>query len=342
MIKLSVIVPVYNVKLLLNRCLDSLLSTNVDNVEILLINDGSTDGSDIICKEYEQKYNNVRFLSLRNGGVSHARNVGIENARGEFVVFVDSDDFVNPAYLNDLLVYSNDYDYIVSEIILYNPYKLIKRNQISIFHIPLDEGDYSYHEYVSILPQMGISPLIGAPYAKLFRKSILDNFKIRFNESTCYAEDLEFNLEYLIYVKKIYVSKKSGYIYWKTIGNTLSRRKYDFQYMNNRWHTLLKKYNSVFERAMSLDKSYFSRVLNLSKKIVVSTIAAGPISEIASSIFSYNNYLKDNWNESEVSLIRSYIAYFKIRTKELIRKQYRILQRIVYTINAEKNGTRDA
>lgn len=342
MIKLSVIVPVYNVKLLLKRCLDSLLSSNVDNIEILLINDGSTDGSDIICKEYEKKYNNVRFLSLRNGGVSHARNVGIENAKGEFVVFVDSDDYVNPTYLNDLLAYSNDYDYIVSEIILNNPYKLIKRNQISIFQIPLDEGDYSYQEYVSILPQMGISPLIGAPYAKLFRKSILDNFKIRFNESTCYAEDLEFNLDYLMHVNKIYVSKRSGYIYWKTIGNTLSRRKYNFQYMNNRWHTLLKKYNSVFNRAISLDKSYFTKVQYLSKQIVVSTIASGPISEIASSTFAYNKYLKDNWNESEVPLIRSYIVCFKIRTKDLIRKQYRILQRIVYTIKAEKNGTRGA
>lgn len=103
MIKLSIIVPVYNVKPYLRRCLESLLKQSEKEIEIILINDGSTDGSEKICKEYAQKDNRIRFFSKENGGLSSARNAGLEQTRGEYVCFVDSDDMVADSFAAEII-----------------------------------------------------------------------------------------------------------------------------------------------------------------------------------------------------------------------------------------------
>ena len=100
---ISVIVPVYNMEKYLARCVDSLLSQTMKDFEILLIDDGSTDGSASICKEYAARDNRIRYIKKKNGGLSDARNVALEHAKGEFVTFIDSDDFVHGTYLEYLL-----------------------------------------------------------------------------------------------------------------------------------------------------------------------------------------------------------------------------------------------
>lgn len=101
--KLSVIIPVYNVSNYLNECLDSLILFNNDKAEIILIDDGSTDNSGQICDDYANKTDNIKVIHKKNGGLSSARNVGIEKATGEWITFIDSDDLVVPNYLNILL-----------------------------------------------------------------------------------------------------------------------------------------------------------------------------------------------------------------------------------------------
>ena len=95
--KLSVIVPVFNTEKYLNRCIDSILSQTFNDFELILIDDGSTDSSPIICDEYAKKDKRVRVFHKENGGVSRARNLGIDNSFGEDVSFIDSDDFIRPA-----------------------------------------------------------------------------------------------------------------------------------------------------------------------------------------------------------------------------------------------------
>ena len=85
----SVIIPVYNAEGTLRRCLDSLVGQHFSDYELLLINDGSTDGSDAICREYASTYSCVRYFAKENGGVSSARNLGLEQAEGEYILFVD-------------------------------------------------------------------------------------------------------------------------------------------------------------------------------------------------------------------------------------------------------------
>ena len=93
--KISVIVPVYNVKLYLHKCVDSILNQTYQNIEVLLIDDGSTDGSSDICDSYTEKDSRIKVVHKKNGGLSSARNTGLDMATGEYILFVDSDDYID-------------------------------------------------------------------------------------------------------------------------------------------------------------------------------------------------------------------------------------------------------
>ena len=98
----SIIVPVYNTEKFLHRCIDSILTQTYTDFELLLIDDGSKDSSGTICDEYAAKDVRVRVFHKENGGVSSARNMGLDNARGEWITFVDSDDWIDDNYLEAL------------------------------------------------------------------------------------------------------------------------------------------------------------------------------------------------------------------------------------------------
>lgn len=99
---ISVIVPVYNVEPFISSCLDSLSKQIYQNFEVLMINDGSTDNSGVICQEYTESDSRFHYYRKENGGLSDARNAGIARAQGEFISFVDSDDWIEPTYVEDL------------------------------------------------------------------------------------------------------------------------------------------------------------------------------------------------------------------------------------------------
>ena len=100
--KITVIVPVYNVENYLNKCLDSLINQTYKNLEIIVINDGSTDNSGTICQEYAQKDNRIVYIEKENGGLSDARNAGLDRMTGSYVTFVDSDDWIEQDYVEVL------------------------------------------------------------------------------------------------------------------------------------------------------------------------------------------------------------------------------------------------
>lgn len=100
--KISIIVPVYNAEKTLHRCTNSIINQLYQNWELLLIDDGSTDNSSVICDEYVRKDKRIRVFHKENGGVSSARNVGLDNAEGEWITFIDSDDWVENNYLSNL------------------------------------------------------------------------------------------------------------------------------------------------------------------------------------------------------------------------------------------------
>ena len=113
--KISVIVPVYNVEKWLNMCIDSILAQSYKNLEIILVNDGSTDKSKDICDSYSKKDNRVRVLNIKNSGQSVARNIGLKEAKGDYILFIDSDDYISDKAIIEKFINildSNNYDFI--------------------------------------------------------------------------------------------------------------------------------------------------------------------------------------------------------------------------------------
>ena len=139
----SIIIPVYNVEKYLDECILSVLNQKYRNFEVILINDGSTDGSLDICKKYEKIDNRVKVISVENGGISKSRNLGVNNAVGEYIYFLDSDDYIGENFLNEIIPYMNmndlDICYFSSEMFyegnvdnLWNEDVYIKKHEYSI------------------------------------------------------------------------------------------------------------------------------------------------------------------------------------------------------------------
>lgn len=219
--KCSVIIPVYNASKTLHRCINSVLAQSFTDFELLLINDGSKDNSGEICDEYAAKDPRVRVFHKENGGVSSARNVGLDNAKGERISFIDADDWVELEYLASLLRYQ-DADIVLSTCVEHyqdgNVYKTIKGNDFQ--EHPKGIGKV-LSEFLFIIG-------FCAPWCKIFKRNIIKNHNIRFNEAISYGEDWMFNLQYLQHIQSIGILGQPFYHYY--FSNTgLTGRKLSFE-----------------------------------------------------------------------------------------------------------------
>ena len=138
-IKFSIIVPVYNVRKYVTECIESILKQSYDNYEVLLINDGSTDGSGDICEKYTVKNKKIKVFHKKNGGLSSARNFGLEKATGDYVVFVDSDDYIAPWSLSEFykVLKNRDFDVIETRLteVKENEEKILDKHMEEYFKI---------------------------------------------------------------------------------------------------------------------------------------------------------------------------------------------------------------
>ena len=150
---ISVIVPVYNVEKYIKKCLDSIIYQTYKNIEIILVDDGSTDNSGIICDVYKERDKRIKVIHKKNNGVSAARNTGIENANGKWISFVDSDDWIDKNYFEILIskIYNNDIDCILC---CYN--RVVKNNVEKVKYVT-EEKNYTSRQYLinSLNPQTG-------------------------------------------------------------------------------------------------------------------------------------------------------------------------------------------
>lgn len=203
---ISTIIPVYNAEKYLKRCLDSILNAQIEEVsnEILLIDDGSTDNSLVICKEYANKNPNIKVFSQPNQGPSIARNLGLKHAKGEWISFVDSDDWVVENYFN--VFYKNYHSNYNLFVFGYN--KVSKKGIIKnvIEHTILDSN--------LILNQtLSYSNILWFPWNKFYKRKILLENKIKFNQDVRIGEDTLFNIAYIKKIDKIKSISETLYNY---------------------------------------------------------------------------------------------------------------------------------
>lgn len=205
---ISIIIPIYNRENNLPQCIESILLQTYNDWELILVDDGSTDKSLEICKFYEKSDNRIRVIHKKNAGVSSARNAGLDSAKGKWIMFVDSDDFVSTNCLEELAK-GKEYDLSFIGINRYNLDKNIERKMFSFNKSIID---FSKKDCSKLFIQYDLLA-IGYPWGKLFKKSIIDSNSIRFNEQLNIHEDHLFYFDYLIHSKSAYLSDVQGYYY---------------------------------------------------------------------------------------------------------------------------------
>ena len=229
---ISIIVPIFNTEKHLHQCLDSISSQSYENFECLLINDGSTDASASICREYVAKDARFRYFEKENGGVSSARNLGIERSEGAYVTFIDSDDWVEFDYLEVL------YSAIIQEtadisVSTYRTYEMSKNQWLfHAFKRVEHQKVFSRQELFNKLMFLdSLDSSYGFASCKLVRKSVLTG--IWFNESTHLGEDMEFWFKLYLIAEKSVFSNRDTYVYRRDLNDsryaTLKHIKSDVQ-----------------------------------------------------------------------------------------------------------------
>ena len=207
---ISVVVPIYNVEKYLRLCLDSLLMQTYTNFEVLMINDGSPDDSANICKEYLAKDRRFQYFEKENGGLSDARNYGIEHSKGEYITFVDSDDWLKETFLEDLYeaITRTGADIALSTYIIYDDFQ-------SVYNIPVI-GEYYEHiwmsdEFIRELPQLEMKDnSYSTSWAKLFKKELFCT--IRFPKGKL-IEDTRTNIKLFLESSRLVYINKCLYFY---------------------------------------------------------------------------------------------------------------------------------
>lgn len=216
--KISVIVPVYNAEKYLQRCVDSILAQTFVDFELLLINDGSKDGSGAICDEYAVKDSRIRVFHKENGGPSSARNMGIDKAEGEWITFVDSDDWVE----------KNAYEKIITQAEMQNPdivlfdFKMIFNGGVQEYHFAM------YNENKTILLQNYIKYVWTTLWAMMVKRDLFISNTLKLPEHLSYCEDFWLSIRLLHYAKSINYLPNALYCYnvtnCESIIHTLNRK----------------------------------------------------------------------------------------------------------------------
>lgn len=216
---ISIIVPIFNTEKYLHQCLNSILSQSYENFECLLINDGSTDASASICREYVAKDARFRYFEKENGGVSSARNLGIERSGGAYITFIDSDDWVEFDYLEVL------YSAIIQEtadisVSTYRTYEMSKNQWLfHAFKRVEHQKVFSRQELFNKLMFLdSLDSSYGFASCKLVRKSVLTG--IWFNESTHLGEDMEFWFKLYLIAEKSVFSNRDTYVYRRDLNDS--------------------------------------------------------------------------------------------------------------------------
>lgn len=209
--KYSVIIPVYNVEKYIDRCLKSIISQNYDDLEIIVIDNGSTDSSGSICDIYANEDANISVYHIENHGVGSARNFGLSKARGEFIYFVDSDDYLVGnlfAEFEDKLV--SDLDLVVFSY--YNSFEedLTEKSRTEK-SLPF-KGSYDKDGFIKIFKELFLSDMLYTVWNKIYRREFLLENNLSFEQYEL-GEDVRFNLDVYRNVNKIYLSQDSYYVY---------------------------------------------------------------------------------------------------------------------------------
>ncbi|OEJ15875.1 beta-1, 3-galactosyltransferase [Brachyspira hampsonii] len=288
MIKVSVILPIYNIEKYLPKCLESIVNQTLKDIEIICINDCSPDNSENIIKEYIKKDNRIKLINNeKNIGVGLSRNIGVDLSNGEYISFIDSDDFINNNYLESLYSTAKKYD---ADIVFTNNMYTVNDNSGYIkpyyhnrmhiwkkkFKNTWKEGKSSFDVSTTEKENTPEYPLVSS-VNKIFKKYFITNNNLKF-QNYIVAEDSEFFYKYLVYNPNMYYNNNAEYYY--------------VQRKSSAVHSIEKD-----EKMASDALSVFSNIFNFYKEKKFNLLKESNFYNFYSFLFIFNNYKAENKSE---------------------------------------------
>lgn len=243
----SIILPVYNAEKYLEKCVKSILNQTYQNIELIMVNDGSKDNSLAICQKLEKEDKRIRFFNKENGGCSTARNMGIDNARGEFLTFIDPDDCMLSHHIECLVKATENADMGIVDFLRTKPkdsYKENSEKELSRTGEFVEKKEFI--KGIFSFPSFGG----GVVWNKLFRKSIIGD--LRFDENCYYFDDLNFLFKYVLRCKTFYYLPIKTYMYVVNPNSNSAKN------LSQRKLTCLYGMNEVVKLAETVDKDIAS------------------------------------------------------------------------------------
>lgn len=324
--KISIIIPVYNAKMYIIQCILSISKQEYNNFEVILVDDGSKDGSSKICDDWAEKDHRFKVIHQTNLGVSIARNVGIDNSTGDYIVFVDADDFLLPCALKSL------YDNMVQTKtqLVCGSYQMQKtRNRLKV--ITYQDAVYKENEFDENFVYI-LRDIANAPWGKLFDAQIIRKRNIRFPERVKYGEDSVFLIRYCRYIDSLSICSDILYNYNFTDSNSAMKKFYPTLYQY--FYLALEEKEKFFEEREKLDlynsirsdeeQYYFERCLrhyilrakySVAKSLIASAASTLLHNDASCKYQKYvaekdwggliRNWKKENWQEVFINSIKS-------------------------------------
>lgn len=268
--KVAIVIPVYNSSRFLRGCIESVISQTYKDIEIVMINDGSTDDSLNIIEYYSKKDKRIKYRSIKNGGASIARNIGIKMCESNKIMFLDSDDSIAPNLVETLMNEGGDFDFVMCGYLV----KEINKNREYKYTCPGFSGRKK--EFLNQLINYLIPPYLLGPCFKLFDKRLLEKHNIKFPEDISFGEDAEFVLSYLENAETIKCIEYIGYIYNQYDLGTLSKRfrkdKMDIYKRINDHIIKLLNDNEANNCLLNICNRYIQNYVEYTRELIISQL----------------------------------------------------------------------
>lgn len=316
MINISIIIPIFNSEKSIRKCLDSIPFNSELIIEVILIDDGSNDNSLLICKEYEQKSNKVKVYHQENKGVSEARNFGIQQSTSDWIMFVDSDDYLISDSLSNIM---NSLDklqdstyYILSNL----------NTKISVIDNNINRVIVSILNWTNNCDYNGIG-MLASVCCHLYSKKIINKYNIQFDKDLFMGEDMLFNIEYLLHTSNVEIINGNFYIY-NDNQESISKKfnidlpKYD-ELFHNKLIDLLKENNFTELSEIAIVRSPLGGILTCCN----SYFFRYPEISINDSAKELNEFVSNELYANALNNMKQVKQYFSI-------KQYVLLLLIKY------------
>ena len=304
-LKLSIVIPIYNAEKYLEECISSIINQDYPNFEIILINDGSTDSSENICMKFMNSDSRVFYQKTENHGASHARNIGIELATGDYIWFIDADDWINPNSISSLM------SEMSSDIMFFGFKQIFENGDTKLCQIVPKTQHINYNDIAKSLDLLFTSKdgFFGYTWDKIFKLKIIQQYNIRFIIDLTIKEDEVFTFEYCKHITSLTISSYTPYNY-RILRSSIS-------HSNKRKN--LMELASYFETNIFADSHFINMKMSLCNAIYTYRLQA--IFEEVNSLQYYNAIdLFLSWYKKYKSCLnipKKHQIFFLLPTKKL-------------------------